>query len=183
MSVEPTRLSVLFYDGQCGLCNRVVRLLLQTDRAGRLRFATLQSAPAQAYLRQQGLPTQDFDSLVFVPDWERPTPAPISCGPMGRWRRPRWSVESGDWSLGRGSCRLGCAIPSTGWWPVPAMRCSASIGGSRWRNRSGAGGFWLIPRDPPSPRLRRMLAHPRKQKAGPRSGLKMTAVKQAYSRP
>ena len=51
MSVEPTRLSVLFYDGQCGLCNRVVRLLLQTDRAGRLRFATLQSAPAQAYLR------------------------------------------------------------------------------------------------------------------------------------
>lgn len=74
MSVEPTRLSVLFYDGQCGLCNRVVRLLLQTDRAGRLRFATLQSAPAQAYLRQQGLPTQDFDSLVFVPDWERPHP-------------------------------------------------------------------------------------------------------------
>ncbi len=74
MSAEPTRQPVLFYDGQCGLCNRVVRLLLRTDRAGRLKFAPLQSAPAQAYLRQQGLPTVDFDSLVFVPDWEHPHP-------------------------------------------------------------------------------------------------------------
>lgn len=63
---------VLLYDGECGLCNRVVRLLLRLDQAQRLRFAPLQSAPAQAYLRAQGLPTDDFDSLVFVNDWERP---------------------------------------------------------------------------------------------------------------
>jgi len=63
---------VLLYDGQCGLCNRMVRLLLRTDRRGRLKFAALQAAPAQAYLRQQGLPTEDFDSLVFVPDWHAP---------------------------------------------------------------------------------------------------------------
>jgi len=63
---------VLLYDGQCGLCNRVVLLLLRTDRAGRLKFAPLQSAPAQEYLRRQGLPTADFDSLVFVPDWDHP---------------------------------------------------------------------------------------------------------------
>ena len=60
---------VLLYDGNCGLCNRVVRLLLRSDRGARLKFAPLQSAPAQAYLRKQGLPTTDFDSLVFVPDW------------------------------------------------------------------------------------------------------------------
>ncbi len=65
---------VLLYDGQCGLCNRIVRLLLRTDRAGRLKFAPLQGAPAQAFLRQQGLPTEDFDSLVFVPDWANPRP-------------------------------------------------------------------------------------------------------------
>ncbi len=63
---------VLLYDGNCGLCNRVVRLLLQTDKAGRLSYGSLQSAPVQEYLRQQGLPTEDFDSLVFVPDWESP---------------------------------------------------------------------------------------------------------------
>lgn len=63
---------VLLYDGQCGLCNLIVRLLLRTDRAGRLSYAPLQSAPAQEYLGRQGLPTNDFDSLVFVPDWEQP---------------------------------------------------------------------------------------------------------------
>ena len=63
------RQPVLLYDGQCGLCNRLVRLLLRSDKAGRLHYAPLQSEPAQKYLRAQGLPTQDFDSLVFVPDW------------------------------------------------------------------------------------------------------------------
>lgn len=65
---------VLLFDGECGLCNRIVRLLLKTDHAGRLRFAPLQSTPAQRYLRAQGLPTEDFDSLVFVPDWNNPVP-------------------------------------------------------------------------------------------------------------
>lgn len=62
---------VLLYDGDCGLCNRVVRLLLRLDPDGRLRFARLQSEPAQHYLSAQGLPVEDFDSLVFVPDWTR----------------------------------------------------------------------------------------------------------------
>jgi predicted DCC family thiol-disulfide oxidoreductase YuxK len=62
---------VLFFDGACGLCNRVVRLLLWMDRAGRLRFAPLQGPAAQAYLRAHGLPTQDFETLVYVPDWTR----------------------------------------------------------------------------------------------------------------
>jgi predicted DCC family thiol-disulfide oxidoreductase YuxK len=65
---------VLLYDGECGLCNAVVRFLLRRDRAARLRFAALQSAPAQAYLAAQGLPTTDFESIVFVPDWNRPAP-------------------------------------------------------------------------------------------------------------
>jgi predicted DCC family thiol-disulfide oxidoreductase YuxK len=32
---------VVFYDGDCGLCHRAVRLLLRLDRGGRLRFAPL----------------------------------------------------------------------------------------------------------------------------------------------
>ena len=72
MNEEPTCQPVLFYDARCGLCNRVVRLLLRTDRAGRLRFATLQGEKGQAYLRLWDLPTQDFDSLVFAPDWSAP---------------------------------------------------------------------------------------------------------------
>ena len=66
------RVPVLLYDGNCGLCNGVVRLMLRNDPVGRMHFAPLQSAPAQEYLRKQGLPTGDFDSLVFVPDWQKP---------------------------------------------------------------------------------------------------------------
>lgn len=62
---------VLFFDGECGLCNRIVRLMLCLDRRGRLSFAPLQGRLAQAYLRKHGLPTVDFDTLVYVPDWRR----------------------------------------------------------------------------------------------------------------
>jgi len=62
---------VLLFDGECGLCNRVVRLLLRLDRRGVLRFAALQSAPAQEFLLAHGLPTEDFSTLVLVPDWAK----------------------------------------------------------------------------------------------------------------
>lgn len=51
-----------------------MRWLLRVDERGVLRFAPLQSAPGQAFLRAHGLPGDDFDTLIFVPDWERPAP-------------------------------------------------------------------------------------------------------------
>lgn len=60
---------VLLFDGECGLCQRIVRRLLRVDREGRLRFAPLQGASAQAFLAGRGLPTADFDTLIFVPEW------------------------------------------------------------------------------------------------------------------
>lgn len=87
---------VLLFDGECGLCNRVVRLLLRLDREGRLRFAPLQGVHAQAYLRAAGLPTENFDTLVLVGDWDGPcrneyllrTDAVVAAlrlaGPLGR---------------------------------------------------------------------------------------------------
>jgi predicted DCC family thiol-disulfide oxidoreductase YuxK len=62
---------LLFFDGECGLCQRLVRWLLWLDREGRLRFAPLQGPNAQEYLRRHGLPTEDFDTIVYVPAWER----------------------------------------------------------------------------------------------------------------
>ena len=60
---------MLLFDGECGLCHACVRLLLRADREGALRYAPLQGAAAQAFLREQGLRTEDFDTLIFVPDW------------------------------------------------------------------------------------------------------------------
>jgi predicted DCC family thiol-disulfide oxidoreductase YuxK len=65
---------VLLYDGTCGLCNGVVRLMLRHDPSGRMHFAPLQSPPAQEYLKLQGLPADNFDSMVFVPDWGNRAP-------------------------------------------------------------------------------------------------------------
>lgn len=61
---------VLLFDGGCGLCNAAVGFLLRIDRRGILRFATLQGAPGQAWLRANGLPEEDFESMVLVRDWD-----------------------------------------------------------------------------------------------------------------
>jgi predicted DCC family thiol-disulfide oxidoreductase YuxK len=65
---------VLLYDGECSLCNGVVRFMLRHDATGRIRFAPLQGPSGQGFLRSQGLPSADFDSLVFVPDWAGQAP-------------------------------------------------------------------------------------------------------------
>lgn len=64
--------ALLLYDGECGLCNAVVRWLLREDSTGVLRFAALQGPSGQATLGRLGLPTEDFDSLVFLPDADGP---------------------------------------------------------------------------------------------------------------
>ena len=71
ISRQPIPGPVLLYDGECGLCNRVVRFLLRIDKMGRLRFARLQGPLGQDYLKAHGLPTQDFSTIVFVPDWAK----------------------------------------------------------------------------------------------------------------
>lgn len=45
---EATTPAMVFYDGHCGLCHRVVRWLLAEDRAGVFRFASLDSEACRA---------------------------------------------------------------------------------------------------------------------------------------
>lgn len=66
------RQPVLLYDGDCGLCNAVLRFLMREDATARMNFAPLQSPAGQEFLRYHGMSTTDFDSLVFVPDWSAP---------------------------------------------------------------------------------------------------------------
>jgi predicted DCC family thiol-disulfide oxidoreductase YuxK len=75
--MSDARLPVLLYDGTCRLCNGSVFFLLRHDRRGALHFAPLQSPPAQDFLRLRGLPTADFDSLVYVRDWNRRADSPF----------------------------------------------------------------------------------------------------------
>ncbi|WP_221031349.1 thiol-disulfide oxidoreductase DCC family protein [Actomonas aquatica] len=101
---------LLLFDGECGLCNAVVRFLLRRDAAAVLRFAPLQGATGQATLRRLGLPTTDFDSIVFLPNATGTAcrlksdgvAAVLQCLPgwpriAGRWleRVPTWLRDGG----------------------------------------------------------------------------------------
>ena len=56
---------LVFFDGECGLCDRTVQWLLNNDDNELLYFAPLQGEEAQRVLPQFDLPA-DLDSIVYV---------------------------------------------------------------------------------------------------------------------
>jgi len=64
---------IVFYDGVCGLCNRLVQFLLKRDRNDRLRFASLQSEFAAKVLTRHGIDPRDLDTLHVVENYEEPS--------------------------------------------------------------------------------------------------------------
>jgi predicted DCC family thiol-disulfide oxidoreductase YuxK len=63
---------IILYDGVCGLCNRLVQFILQHDRNGRLRFASLQSDFAARVLTRHGISNTDLDTFHVVLNYEQP---------------------------------------------------------------------------------------------------------------
>ena len=63
---------IILYDGVCGLCNRLVQFLLNHDRHGRLRYASLQSDFAVKVLQRHGIDPKDLDTLHVVENFEQP---------------------------------------------------------------------------------------------------------------
>jgi predicted DCC family thiol-disulfide oxidoreductase YuxK len=59
---------LLFYDGVCGLCDRLVQLVLRWDRRARFRFAALQSATAAVRLERYGKDPRDLDTVYVLVD-------------------------------------------------------------------------------------------------------------------
>lgn len=57
---------VLLFDGVCVLCNGTARFVIANDPEARIRLATVQSASGQAILAALGMPTDRFDTFVFV---------------------------------------------------------------------------------------------------------------------
>ncbi len=68
MSGDPARNEgpVIVFDGICVLCNGWVRFLLKHDRAGRYRFAAMQSDAGRALLAGHGLDPDDPASFLMV---------------------------------------------------------------------------------------------------------------------
>jgi predicted DCC family thiol-disulfide oxidoreductase YuxK len=57
---------VIVYDGVCLLCSRWVRFLLTHDRAGRYRFAPMQSDSGRRLLQAHGLDPDSPLSMLLV---------------------------------------------------------------------------------------------------------------------
>lgn len=56
---------IVFFDGVCVLCNRVVDFLLKKDHKKRLRFASLQSDNAMAFLQQLKNQPVKENTIIF----------------------------------------------------------------------------------------------------------------------
>lgn len=57
---------VVLFDGVCNFCSGAVNFVIRQDKQKKLRFAALQSAAGQRLLQAYKLPTQHFDSFVFI---------------------------------------------------------------------------------------------------------------------
>lgn len=57
---------LVLFDGECNLCNRSVRFVLERERRARFKFASLQSRTGQRMLKQHGMPRDSFESFVLI---------------------------------------------------------------------------------------------------------------------
>jgi len=57
---------ILLFDGYCNLCSRLVNFIIKRDKKAKFLFISLQSASGQSLLKKFGLPTDDFDSVVYI---------------------------------------------------------------------------------------------------------------------
>lgn len=60
--------AIIFFDGVCNLCNDAVNFIIDRDSKRYFRYAALQSKAGQQFLKEHGLNTTDFDSIVFFED-------------------------------------------------------------------------------------------------------------------
>lgn len=56
---------MLFFDGECNLCNQAVQFVIRHDRAGRVRFSALQSQRGQQAQSAVGQ-TEPLSTLILL---------------------------------------------------------------------------------------------------------------------
>ena len=64
MKVEKNK-TILFFDGNCGLCNRSVKFVLRKERNNELSFSALQSEFAKKILKENNI-TENLDTMVLL---------------------------------------------------------------------------------------------------------------------
>jgi predicted DCC family thiol-disulfide oxidoreductase YuxK len=57
--------SVVLFDGVCNVCNSAVNFIIDRDRQGRFRFASLQSEAGRRLCKEYGIP-MELDSIALI---------------------------------------------------------------------------------------------------------------------
>lgn len=57
---------IVVFDGHCLLCNGWVQFLLRHDRAGRIRFASIQGQEGMRLLKEAGLQVDGLQTLLVI---------------------------------------------------------------------------------------------------------------------
>lgn len=57
--------TIVFYDGDCGLCNFIVQFILKNERKEKLMFCSLQSEFAIEFLKEKGYDATLLNTLYF----------------------------------------------------------------------------------------------------------------------
>lgn len=57
---------IVFYDGECGFCNRTVAFVLRHDTSKRIRFASIQSEYTLNLFKQKGFEAPDLSTFYFL---------------------------------------------------------------------------------------------------------------------
>jgi len=56
---------IVFFDGDCGVCNFWVQWILERDTKDQFMFASLQSEFGQQFLSERGLETKEFNTMYL----------------------------------------------------------------------------------------------------------------------
>jgi predicted DCC family thiol-disulfide oxidoreductase YuxK len=58
--------NLILFDGVCNLCNALVQCVIRHDRAGKFRFAAIQSETGKDIFRSHGLDPADLHTFVLI---------------------------------------------------------------------------------------------------------------------
>lgn len=58
--------NIVFFDGDCGVCNFWVQWILERDKDDKFLFSSLQSDFGQSFLSERGLETTQFNTLYLL---------------------------------------------------------------------------------------------------------------------
>ena len=63
VSTSPNK--ILFYDGDCGFCNRSVAFVLKSEKEKEISFTSLQSNFAQEFFKNKGWSSPDLTTIYY----------------------------------------------------------------------------------------------------------------------